>query len=276
MRLLAAILAGVFLAAENHAAPKPHVEDASAYDEREAIAKLQAMDIFPEMEKEGSDFANAVSTEVECLECEQPEFFKSPAWPLRVARKVAARFGMKPRTVAEIRGHVAKTFEVDDEAFRQVHGIQIVSASFTMGGESFDLTPQLAARVTEQGFAVDCDGSLAAMLTDESQFDRITDESDAAYWKRQRKLLAAIAAPDRGTVALHVTFEFQSEKVTVKAKEGERLAISEDGVVAVSKIAPAARPVRAGGVGDTSAKPARRTAARQGEATATIPERPKR
>ena len=83
MRLPAAILAVLFLAMQIHAmetrdAKKPDA-DTSAYDEREALAKLQAMDIFPEMEKEDSDFANAVSIEVECLECELPEFFKSPA-----------------------------------------------------------------------------------------------------------------------------------------------------------------------------------------------------
>ena len=275
MRLLAAILAVVFLDAEIHAAPrapakpaqkqeeKPAAKtgaDTSAYDEREALAKLQAMDIFPEMEKEDSEFADAVSTEVECLECEEPDFFKSPAWPLRVARKVAARTGVKPRTVAEIRAHVAKAFEVDDDAFQQIHGIQILSARLTVAGEVLDVTPQFAARVSEQGFTADCDWSLVATLAEESQFERNTDESEADYWKRQRKLLAAVASPVRGGVAMQISFEFHSEQFTAQAKEGERLAISEEGAVSASKIAPAARVVGKAVEAAPAAKPPKKPA----------------
>lgn len=244
MRLLAAILAGVFLTLAIHAAAKAPA-DTSAFDAREALAKLQAMDIFPGMEKEDSDFANAVSTEVECLECEEPSFFKSPAWPLRAARRVAAHLGVKPRPVAEIRRRLAETFELDDEAFQQIHGIQIVSARFSAGGEMADVTPQLAARVAPEGFAVDCDGALLAAFAEESQFDRNTDERDADYWKRQRALLAAVADARPGREALQITFEFQSETITAAVKSGEHLAISEEGKVSVAKIAPAARTVRA-------------------------------
>ena len=253
MRLLAAILAVVFLSAQTHAAAKPGAksppaqsakekakaaEQAAAFDEREAMAKLQAMDIFPEMEKEDSAFADAVSIEVECLECENPAYFKSPAWPLHVARKVAARMGVKPLPVADIRKRVAENFEVDGDAFQQVHGIQIVSARLTLGEEVLDVTPQLAGNVNAQGFTVDCDGSLLAALADVSQYARNEGESSEDYWKRQRKLLAAVADARVGQEALQITFEFHSEKVTVAAKSGERLVISEEGKVSVSKIAP--------------------------------------
>ncbi len=262
MRLLAAIFSGVFLAVAIHAA-----EDTSAYDARESLAKLQVMDIFPEMEKEDSAFANAVSTEVECLECEEPSFFKSPAWPIRAAWRVAARLGVKGRTVAEIRAHLAKTFELDPEAFQQVHGIQIVSARLTLGTEVLDVTSQIAARPAAAGFAVDCDGSLVAALADESQFERNTDENDADYWKRQRKLLAAVADARPGQEALKITFEFQSETFTAAAKSGERLSISEEGKVSIGKIAPAARVVRATGVAIVAEKaarpPAKTTGARE-------------
>lgn len=244
MRLLAAILAVVFHTLAIHAAAKPPANNA-AFDAREALAKLQAMDIFPEMEKEDSDFANAVSTEVECLECEEPAFFKSPAWPLHAVRRVAARLGVKPRTVAEIRKHLAETFELDERAFQQIHGIQIVSARFTVGGEVLDVTPQMAARVAAQGFTVDCDGTLVAALAEETQFERTTDEKDADYWKRQRKLLGALAEARTGQESLKITFEFQSESVAAAAKSGERLSISEEGKVSIAKIAPAARAVRA-------------------------------
>jgi len=260
MRLFAAILAGIFLTAEIRAESKPPAEpaeDTPAYDEREALAKLQAMDIFPDMEKEDSDFANAVSIEVECLECEDPDFFKSPAWPLRAARRVAARLGVKGLTVAEIRKHLAETFELDAGAFQQIHGIQIVSARFSAGGEALDVTPQMAARVTEEGFTVDCDGSLVAALAEESQFERNTDESDADYWKRQRKLLAAVADARPGKEALHITFEFESETITAAVKSGERLAISEDGKVSIAIIAPAARVVRATIPASAQGKPSR-------------------
>ena len=248
MRLPAAILAGFFSTLAIHAAAKEPAKIPAktvAFDAREALAKLQAMDIFPEMEKEDSNFANAVSTEVECLECEKPSFFKSPAWPLRAARRVAAGLGVKPRPVAEIRRRLAETFELDDEAFQQIHGIQIVSARFSAGGEMADVTPQLAARVAPEGFAVDCDGALLTALAEESQFDRNTDEKDADYWKRQRALLAAVADARPGREALQITFEFQSETITAAVKSGEHLAISEEGKVSVAKIAPAARTVRA-------------------------------
>ena len=248
MRLPAAILAGFFSTLAIHAAAKEPAKIPAktvAYDAREALAKLQAMDIFPEMEKEDSDFANAVSTEVECLECEEPAFFKSSAWPLRAVRRVAARLGVKPRAVGEIRTHLAERFELDADAFLQIHGIQIVSARFSAGGEVVDVTPQLAARVALAGFTVDCDGALVAALAEESQFDRNTDEKDADYWKRQRTLLAAVADARPGQEALQITFEFHSETVTAAAKSGERLAISEEGKVSVAKIAPAARTVRA-------------------------------
>jgi hypothetical protein len=232
----------------------------SAYDDREAMAKLQAMDIFPDMEKEDSDFANALSAEVECLECEQPDFFKSPAWPLHAARRVAARLGVKPLTVAEIRKRVAETFELKADEFQQVHGMQMVSARFSAGGDTVDVTPQLAARVTADGFTVDCDGSLLAALTEESQVERNTDEKDADYWKRQRTLLAAVADARAGQEALRITFEFHSETFNVAAKSGERIAISEEGKVTVGKIAPAARAVTLTTPAKAQKKPARSAA----------------
>ncbi len=282
MRLTAAIFAAILLAAPAHAerkAPKAgdkkegakpekrgeaqgskEVKDGKApkgaaaagkdapggeaFGAREALAKLQAMDIFPEMEDGESEFAKAVAAEVKRLEQEEPEFFKSPAWPLRAARRVAADLGAMPRTVAQIREHVAKTFDLDDDAFQQVHGIQITSAQITLGGEPLDVTPQLASRVTARGLEVDCGWSLATALADEAQFERNADESKADYWKRQRRLLGAAASPVRGTMSLLIAFEFHSEQLTASAKEGERIVISEEGEVTVSKIAPAARPVR--------------------------------
>lgn len=262
MRLLTAIISGVFLTVAVCAAG-----DTPAYDARESLAKLQAMDIFPEMEKEGSDFANAVSTEIECLECDEPTFFKSPAWPIRAAWRVAARLGVRGRSVAEIRAHLAKTFELDSEAFQQVHGIQIVSARFTLGSEVLDVTPQMAARAGAEGFAVDCDGSLLAALADESQFERTTDEKDADYWKRQRKLLAAVADAQPGQESLRIVFEFQSETFTAAAKSGERLTISAEGKVGTGKIAPAARAVPtknpAVATGSPTRPPAKTTGARE-------------
>ena len=260
MRLFAAILAVVFLTAHVHAAARPGAksppeqtakekakaaEQAATFDDREALAKLQAMDIFPDMEIEDSAFADAVSVEVECLECETPAFFKSPAWPLHVARKVAARTGVKPLSVAEIRRRVAEKFEVDADAFQQVHGIQFVSARLTLGEEVLDVLPQLAASVNARGFTVDCDGSLLAALADVSQYERNEGESSADYWKRQRKLLAAVADARVGQESLEIKFEFHSETVTAAAKSGERLVISEEGKVSVSKIAPTAHVVRA-------------------------------
>lgn len=246
MRPFAALFAAVFLAGAIHA------EDVSVFEAREALAKLQAMDIFPDMEKEDSEFADAVSTEVECLECEEPTFFKSPAWPLRAARRVAARLGVKPRTVAEIRKHVARSFELDADAFQQVHGIQILLARLTVGGEEFDVMPQMAARVTGEGFKVDCDGSLVAMLADESMAARNTDEKAADYWKRQRRQLAAVTSARPGQEVLQITFEFQSESFTASVKSGERLAISEEGKVSIGKIAPAARAMTGAAPGEKS------------------------
>lgn len=275
MRLFAAILAVVFLTAQIHAAAKSAAapdakpsakekaraaEEAAAYDEREALAKLQAMDIFPEMEKEDSEFADAVSVEVECIECESPAFFKSPAWPLQVARKVAARMGMKPLSVAEIRKRVAEKFEVDADAFHQVHGIQLVSARLTLGEDVLDVLPQVARHVNADGFTVDCDGSLLAALADISQFERSEDESGPDYWKRQGMLLAAVANARPGQEALQITFEFHSETFTASAKSGERIAISEDGKVSLTKIAPAAHVVRATDTVGMSRKPERKPA----------------
>lgn len=279
MRLPAAILAVVFLNAHVHAAARPGAksppeqtakekakaaEQAAAFDDREALAKLQAMDIFPDMEMEDSEFANAVSVEVECLECENPAYFKLPAWPLHVARKVAARMGVKPLSVAEIRKRVAENFEVDADAFQQVHGIQIMSARLSLGEEVLDVTPQLAVNVNAQGFRVDCDGSLLAALGDVSQYERNEGESSEDYWKRQRKLLAAVADARGGQESLEIKFEFHSETVTAAAKSGERLVISEDGKVSISKIAPAAHVVRAtdpvGALQKPASKPAKSAA----------------
>ncbi len=274
MRLPAAILAAILLAAPAHAemkkpdaakgsgktAAKP-AQGESAYEAREALAKLQAMDIFPEMEKEESEFAKAVAAEVKRLEAEEPDFFKSPAWPLRAARKVAADRGAMPQTVAQIREHVSKTFDLDEDAFQQVHGIQITSARITLGGESLDVTPQLAARVTARGLEVDCGWSLATALADEAQFERNTDETKADYWKRQRKLLAAAASPVRGTMSMQLAFEFHSEQFTASAKEGERMVITGEGEVSVSKIAPAARSVRKPSAAESSGRKERSPAA---------------
>jgi antitoxin (DNA-binding transcriptional repressor) of toxin-antitoxin stability system len=111
--------------------------------------------------------------------------------------------------------------------------------------------------VTEAGFAVDCDAALVATLADETQFERNPDESTANYWKRQRKLLAAVASPQSSALTLQITYEFHSEQPVASAKEGERLVISADGVVTIAKIAPAAKPVRATDGLSATAKPKR-------------------
>jgi hypothetical protein len=240
-----------------------HAAETPAYTARETLAKLQAMDIFPELEKEGSDFADAVSTEVECLECEQPAFFKSPAWPLRVARRVSARLGVKGRTVAEIRAHLAKTFELEPEAFQEIHGIRIVSAHLAAGGEVLDVTPQLAKQTGAGGFAVDCDSSLLAALAEESQFERAVDEKDADYWKRQRKLITAVSEARPGEESLQMMFEFQSESFSAAAKSGERLSISDEGKVSIVKIAPVARTL--GSADSASRPPGKATGSRGGK-----------
>lgn len=238
MRLLAAIVIGLLFGGRLCLAEDPR------FGEREALAKLQAMDVFPDLEREDSELATQVAAELKQLESEQPAFFKEPAWPVRVARRVAARLGIQPRTVAQIRAALAESFDVDSEEIQRIHGIAIVSARFSVGGEWLDVTPQITARVSAEGLVVDCGRTLAATLADETQFERNRAEDDAEFWKRQRKLLAAVADARDGMSALQITYEFQSERATASAKDGERLTISEDGKVAVSKIAPAARPVK--------------------------------
>ncbi len=282
MRILAAILAMISTAAPLRAAGKSGAkterttegkiatakEKAAAeqaktaafiFEEREALAKLQAMDIFPDMEEGESDFAKAVAAEVETLQRESPAFFKSPAWPLHAARKVAARMSVKPLSVAEIRKRIGEEFAVKGEAFQQVHGMQIVSAKLTVGDETLDVTAQLAGHVNEQGFVVDCDASLLAALTDIAQFERTEGEANADYWKRQKKLLTAVADAREGEESLEIQFEFHSEIVTAAAKSGERLTISEEGKVSISKIAPAGHMVRATGPNDEPRKTPRKS-----------------
>jgi len=237
MRFLAAILAGLLLVGGLHSAEGP------SFQEREALAKLQAMDIFPDLEKEDSMLAAQVADEVKRLEKEQPAFFKEAAWPLRAARRAAALLGILPRTVAQIRASLTNDFDVDPADLQHIHGIRIVAARFTTGGEWLDVTPQIAALMTERGLAVDCDRALATTLLDERQFERRVGEREGDFWKRQRMLVAAAAAAREGTMALQVTFEFHSERATASTKEGERLIVSEDGKILVSRIAPAARKV---------------------------------
>jgi hypothetical protein len=104
--------------------------------------------------------------------------------------------------------------------------------------------PQIAARMSPKGFVVDCDESLASALADDGKFERHIDERAADYWKRQRGLLAAAGESREGKTALRVTFELHSRSVGVAVKEGERLSISEEGDITISKIAPGARIVR--------------------------------
>jgi len=145
MRFLAAILAGLLLVGGLHSAEGP------SFQEREALAKLQAMDIFPDLEKEDSMLAAQVADEVKRLEKEQPAFFKEAAWPLRAARRAAALLGILPRTVAQIRASLTNDFDVDPADLQHIHGIRIVAARFTTGGEWLDVTPQIAALMTERG-----------------------------------------------------------------------------------------------------------------------------
>ena len=238
MRLLCVFILGVLSAGWLCAAESP------AFDERQALAKLQAMDLFPDLENENSGIAMLVAGEVKQLELDQPAFFKEPSWPLRVARRVADRLSIRPRTVAEIRASVAESFEVDPEEIQRIHGIRIVSARFSVGGEWLDVAPQIWARVSSDGLVVDYDRMFAGTLGDVSQFHRRADEADADYWKRQRTLLAAVMEAWQGQSALQITFEFQSERTTVTARIGERLTISAEGKVAISKLAAAAGPVK--------------------------------
>ena len=238
MRSLCVFLLGVISAGWLCAAEPP------AFEERQALAKLQAMDLFPDLEKEDSELATQVEAEVKQLEMDQPAFFKEPSWPLRVARRVAGRLSIRPRTVAEIRASVAESFEVDPEEIQRIHGIRIIAARFSVGGEWLDVAPQIGARVSSDGLVVDYDRMFAGTLGDVSQFHRKIDEADADYWKRQRTLLAAVTEAWQGQSALQITFEFQSERTTVTARFGERLTISAEGKVVISKLAAAAGPVK--------------------------------
>ena len=206
----------------------------------EELAKLQAMDMFPDLEDEGSDLHRAVGAEIEQLECEQSAVLKRPGWPVLVVRRVAARLGLKPRTVAEIRASLADSFGVEPDEIQRVHGIRIVEAKFKAGTTSFDVLPQVASRVSAQGVVVDCDRSFISMIGDESKFERRVGEKAAEYWKRQRDMLAAAASPVVGDMGLSVVFELHSDRKSAAVREGERLSISEEGRVTVSKIPPVA------------------------------------
>ena len=206
----------------------------------EELAKLQAMDLFPDLEDETSDLHCAVEAEIEQMEREHSDVLKRPGWPVLVVRRVAARLGLKPRTVAEIRTSLAVSFDVEPDEIQRVHGIRIVEAKFKVGPTSFDVLPQIASRVSAQGIVVDCDRSFISMIGDESKFERRVGEKAAEYWKRQRDMLGAAAAPAAGDMGLSVVFELHSERKSAAVREGERLSISEEGQVTVSKIPPVA------------------------------------
>lgn len=258
MRIAAALLSllifatGILLAGEK----VPEAGD-------EELAKLQAMDLFPDLEDEGSDLHCAVEAEIEQMEGEQSGVLKRPGWPVIVVRRVAARLGLKPRTVAEIRTSLAESFGVEPDEMQRVHGIRIVEAKFKVGTTSFDVLPQIAARVSAHGLVVDSDRSFISMIGDESKFERRVGEKAAEYWKRQRDMLEATAAPVAGDMRLRVVFELHSERKSTVVREGERLRISEEGQVTVSKVPPvagAARPANLqttpGNGSGTKARPA--------------------
>lgn len=240
MRVIAVLLlSGVFFAtgllAEGGAA---------TFAESEAIAKLQAMDLFPDLEKDGSELNRAVAAEVARIERTDPGFFKQPGWPVFVARHVANRIGLKPRTVAEIRASLEEKYGGGSEVIRHLHGIRIVEAKFSTGTGWVDVSRKIAARVSTDGLVVDCDRSLAPTLADERDFDQQSEEGDADYWKRQREMLLTAANARGGKPAFRVQFELHSEQVSIDVRDGERLTISGDGNVTVSAIAPPAGSVR--------------------------------
>ena len=208
------------------------------------LAKLQAMDLFPDLEDEGSDLHRAVEAEIEHMELEGSDLLKQPGWPVLVVRRVAARLGVKPRTVAEIRATLEKSFGVEQADVQRVHGIQVVEAKFKVGTTSFDVLPQIAERVSAQGLVVDCDRSLSPGFGDASNFERRGAEKDPEYWQRQRNMLAAASAPVAGDMALKVVFELHSKRESVAIRQGERLSISGEGRVTVSKIPPVAEAKR--------------------------------
>ena len=209
--------------------------DVPSFAEREALAKLQAMDLFPALEDEKSGLAVEVAAETERLGREQPGFFKDAAWPVRVAKNVAARLGIRPLSVAEIRAEVTAAFEIDPAEFRRIHGIRLVSARFTTGGEWLDVTPQIAALTGDSGLDLECSRTLAVTLADEQQFERNAGEAEAEYWKRQRRLLAAAAEAREGKAKVEITFEFHSERFTASAKDGEKLTITGEGKILSGK-----------------------------------------
>ena len=256
MRTVAALLLLLIFATGSLLAGEP-APDAEA----EELAKLQAMDLFPDLEDEGSDLHCAVEAEIEEMECEQSDVLKRPGWPVLVVRRVAARLGLKPRTVAEIRATLATSFGVEPDEIQRVHGIQIVEAKIKIGTSSFDVLLQIAARVSPQGVVVDCDRSFISTIGDESNFERRAGEKAAQYWKSQRDMLAAVAAPVAGNMGLSVVFELHSERKTAAIREGERLSISDEGQVTVSKVSPVARVVRRTDIqttpGDVGGKKAR-------------------
>lgn len=213
---------------------------AATFAESEAIAKLQAMDLFPDLEKEGSELNRAVAAEVARIERTDPGFFKQPGWPVFIARHVANRIGLKPRTVAEIRASVEEKYGAGPDAIQQLHGIRIIEAKFSTGTEWVDVSRKIAARVSPDGLVVDCDQSLAPTLADEREFERQSEEDDAEYWKRQREMLQAAANARGGRSLFRLQFELHSERVSIDLKDGERLTISGEGNVTVSAIAPPA------------------------------------
>jgi hypothetical protein len=227
---IAALLAAVVLPCPGSAA----AATPPGYDELEIIAKLRAIDLFPDCVNTGSPLNVAMEHEAEVLEKRNPAYFDRPDWPLILVRTVARRLSIEPRSEKEIAASDPGMLVVKPQTMDLV----ITKATFGSPRVEFDVTRKIAKMVVDNTLEVRSSVELLPGLANLDDFASQEGESPGEFFRKQTEMMHFeavhhVSAPVRSgtsdapaeTAILKVTYKIGARSGSVEAREGTMLRL---------------------------------------------------
>ena len=196
------------------------------FRQRETLAKIRAMDLFPEVEEEGSNLRQALAEEIARLEVREPAVYKDPNWPVRVTRWVAARLKIPPRSFHQIMNDQSHPFRLEWKDDPYFNDVVIYSAKYGLPDHLFDVTETVVKGMIGNWLMVKVDDSLLPMPSGGGASPRRKGESERDFWHRQQEeLVTSDVAESKKERALFIEYECRGEKHVVNARRGEIVEI---------------------------------------------------
>jgi hypothetical protein len=227
----AALLAGaVFLCLAGGLAAK-----SPGYDDLEIIAKLRAMDLYPDAVNTGSPLNKAMQQEVDALEKRDPAYFDNPNWPLLLAQTIAKRLSIDPATQS---GPGEEDRAIGATA--PTAAMVITKATFGLPGAECDVTRKIAGMVVNNTLEVRCGVDLLPSAANWDDYGAMEGETAAEFVRRQVEVMHFQAVYQTGaplrsgtgrgeataeTPVLKVNYKIGAKSGSAEAAEGAVLRL---------------------------------------------------